>query len=353
VIIAGDEVGRTGAQRELAAIAETLDAKVAVTPDARDAFDNRAPLFIGVSGAMGAPNVAHAVASARACFLVGTRLPLLARQGLESMLADKVLVSLGRERPFVTSPRGLHVEGDVLSGLRALRAELGIAEASARVEYPIRTPSPARVSGDTLDARTALGLIESRLPEGGVVIVDAGNTGATTVHYLGVPREGRWLLAMGMAGMGYSFGAAIGAAFATGKRCTVLAGDGAFFMNGLDIHTAVEHQLPITYVIFDNRAHGMCLVRERLFLNENAGYNAFRPSHIGAGLAAMFPTLAACDCRTTAALDRALDRAAATQGPSLISVELEAVEIPPFIAFQKAAGEGISKVSRGGDDECD
>ena len=154
-----------------------------------------------------------------------------------------------------------------------------------------------------------------------------------------------------MAGMGYTFGAAIGAACATGQRCTVLAGDGAFFMNGLDIHTAVEHELPITYVVFNNRAHGMCLVRERVLLGENAGYNAFRRSHIGAGLGAMFPRLPACDCRTTEALAGALDRAARTKGPSLIAVELEDVEIPPFAAFQRATSEGITTVSRGVSDE--
>jgi acetolactate synthase-1/2/3 large subunit len=196
--------------------------------------------------------------------------------------------------------------------------------------------------------RGALSIIERKLPEESVLIVDAGNTGASSVHYLPAPRGGRFLLAMGMAGMGYAFGAAIGAAFATGRRCTVLAGDGAFFMNGLDVHTAVEHELPITYVIFDNAAHGMCLVRERLLLRENAGYNSFRRSHIAAGLSAMFPGLAAWDCRDGDALEQALDRASRTRGPAVIAVELEDVEIPPFSAFQKAAGNGVTTVSRGG-----
>jgi acetolactate synthase-1/2/3 large subunit len=352
VIIVGDEVSRAGAQRELAVLAEALDAQVAVAPDARDAFDNCAPRFIGVSGAMGTPNVARAVAGASACLLVGTRLPLLARQGLEARLADKPVVSLGRERPFVASARGLHVEGELLDSLHAFRAELDATQAPVRDDRPSPAPSSgARAEVGAFTARAALWAIERFLPEGSVVIVDAGNTGATSAHYLRAPRGGRWLLAMGMAGMGYSFGAAIGAAFATGKRCVVLAGDGAFFMNGLDIHTAVEHELPITYVIFNNRAHGMCLVRERLFLRENAGYNTFRDSHIGAGLAAMFPGLAACDCKDTAGLEQALDRAARSKGPSVIAIELEEVEIPPFAAFQAVAGEGVATVSRGGADE--
>jgi acetolactate synthase-1/2/3 large subunit len=349
VIVAGDEVARAGAQGELAALAEQLEAEVAVTPDARDAFNNFAPRFVGVGGAMGAPEVAHAIERAHVCLVVGTRLPLLARQGLEAVLAARPVVSLGREPLFVASSQGLHVESEVLRGLRALAAELRSTRSPSanQPRSPRALRTALRAESGSFDSRTALAVIERSLPAGSVVLVDAGNTGATTAHYLRAPREGRWLLAMGMAGMGYTFGAAIGAACATGQRCTVLAGDGAFFMNGLDIHTAVQHELPITYVVFNNSAHGMCLVRERVLLGENAGYNTFRRSHIGAGLGAMFPRLGACDCRTSEALASALDRATRAKGPFLIALELEDVEVPPFAAFQKATREGITTVSRG------
>jgi len=347
LIIAGDEVARAGATQELASIADTLDAQVAVTPEARDAFDNYSPRFLGVCGAMGVPSVERAFSHAATCLVVGTRLPVLARQGLQG-LTEKPLVSLGRKGPFLKPSGGLHVDAELLQAMRALRVELSAPLAVANHGRTARATS--RFEHGRLTSRSALCIIEDALPEGSIVLVDAGNTGASAVHQLRLPPEGRWLLAMGMAGMGYSFGAAIGAAFATGRRCFVLAGDGAFFMNGLDIHTAVEHALPITYLIFDNRAHGMCLVRERLFLGENAGYNTFRRSHVGAGLAAMLPGLAACDCRTTAALAHALEGAARRSAPSVISIELEHVEVPPFAGFQQLS-KGIPTVSRGGLDE--
>jgi acetolactate synthase-1/2/3 large subunit len=154
---------------------------------------------------------------------------------------------------------------------------------------------------------------------------------------------------MGMAGMGYTFGAATGAACATKRRCFVLAGDGAFYMHGMEIHTAVEHSLPITYVIFDNRAHGMCLVRERLLLGENAGYNTFGPARIGAGLAAMFPGLRATDCETVEDVEAALSASLALTGPSVISVVQDDVEVPPFSLFQERAPE-VRTVTREADD---
>ncbi|MES1183426.1 MAG: thiamine pyrophosphate-binding protein [Myxococcales bacterium] len=347
VIIAGDDVARVGAQSELAALASDLDAQVAVTPEGRDAFDNYSPRFLGPSGAMGEARVARALELAHTCLLVGTRLPLLARQGLEGLLSEKTVISVGRERPFAPASSELHLAGELPGLLRALRAQCSPSPLFAnatpeRASVPAHAAAPNRAL--TLDS--ALAVIE-RAVAGSTyssVIVDAGNTGAAAVHGLRVPLGCRWLLAMGMAGMGYSFGAAVGAVFATGKRCLVLAGDGAFLMNGLDVHTAVEHRLPITYVIFNNRAHGMCLVRERLLLGENAGYNGFQPSHLGQGMGAMLPQLWACDCHATDALEQALARAATSAGPSLISLELDDVEIPPFAAFRKI--DGVTTVSR-------
>ena len=52
------------------------------------------------------------------------------------------------------------------------------------------------------------------LPQDTDIVVDAGNTGAAAIHWLPARRDGRFLVALGMGGMGYSFGAGIGMAFA-------------------------------------------------------------------------------------------------------------------------------------------
>jgi acetolactate synthase-1/2/3 large subunit len=338
VVVAGDEIARAGARGDLVALVRALDARVAVAPDARDAFDNRDPRFLGVAGAMGHAAVAPALAEARVCLLAGTRLPLLARQGLEPLFHGRPLVAVGCDPPFLTGGAGsLHVPGDLRTTLAALAAELATSEPPASTLPPLAPLVPCPDVDPSFGSASILRAIEASLPDDGVVLIDAGNTGAQAVHHLRAPRRGRWLIAMGMAGMGWTFGAAVGAALASGRRCTVLAGDGAFFMNGLDVHTALEHALPITYVIFNNRAHGMCLVRERLLLGGETGTNAFRhPCYIGAGLAAMFPGLHAQDCFSLDETTRAVARAAASAGPAVICADLPGVEVPPFVAFQQA-----------------
>ena len=48
----------------------------------------------------------------------------------------------------------------------------------------------------------------------------------------------------------------------------VVAGDGAFYMHGMEVHTAIEYGLPITFVVLDNSAHAMCVTREQLFYGD-------------------------------------------------------------------------------------
>ncbi len=139
--------------------------------------------------------------------------------------------------------------------------------------------------------------------------------------------------------MGYSFGAGIGMAFGRAgtngpsRRTVVIAGDGAFFMHGMEVHPAVQYRLPVTFVLFNNNAHAMCVTREQLFYDDLYSYNRFTPSQLGAGLAGMFGGLSSVDVADIDALPAALERAMAVDGPSVVSIECAADEIPPFAAF--------------------
>src|SRR5690606_30982808 len=119
---------------------------------------------------------------------------------------------------------------------------------------------PPAHDGPGVRYREAMAVLDRGLPAGTDIVVDAGNIGAAAIHYLPPRRDGRFVVALGMGGMGYSFGAGIGMCFARSRRRTaVIAGDGAFYMHGMEIHTALQYRLPITFVLFDNHAHAMCV----------------------------------------------------------------------------------------------
>ncbi|GAB0105294.1 thiamine pyrophosphate-binding protein [Nocardia sp. JMUB6875] len=349
VIVAGDQVARDDARGQLTRFAAAVDAAVGVAPDAKDVYHHADPGCCGVSGSMGNPELMDALHGAALCLLIGTRMPVTARAGMEDALAAVPLASIGAMPPFLP---GRHAHSnDLARSLAELVGELnsGAAHSGASIiplrarppREPALTPLPVPPSdGPGLRYREVVETLNEALPEGADVFADAGNTGAAVVHHLRLPRDGRFTVALGMGGMGYSFGAGIGSAFARHRRLDggprrtyVIAGDGAFFMHGMEIHTAIEHALPITFVVFNNNAHAMCITREQLYYGDRYSFNRFRPAYPGAGMAAMFPDLCTHAPESLAEFAAALRHCADRPGPSFVSVDCDPDEIPPFTPF--------------------
>ena len=371
-IIAGEQVARDDARAELEQLRSMLRARIATVPDAKDVAGTPglgSSSGLGVTGVMGHPGVAEAVAGSGMCLVVGTRLSVTARAGLEEALASVPTVSLGSAAPYVPCT---HVYTDNLRGSLSL---LILALTGAGRPTGIRVPdrvtrtelTPPPFDGPGVRYRDAMRVLDDVLPAGVDIVVDAGNTGASAIHYLPVRRDGRFVVALGMGGMGYSFGAGLGMAFGAmsaraamsrlgeeqtaamsrlgeeqtahrqrpsgGDRVVVIAGDGAFFMHGMEIHTALQYRLPVTFVLFNNNAHAMCVTREQLFYDDLYSYNRFDPANLGAGLAAMFPGLPSVDVLDVGDLADGVRSALSVDGPSVVSVECAADEVPPFAAF--------------------
>ncbi|MFD5734160.1 thiamine pyrophosphate-binding protein [Streptomyces sioyaensis] len=335
LVIAGEDVAAADARTELSELAGRLGAWVAVTPDAKDVFDNRDPRFAGVAGVMGHDNVEDCLRRADVCLLVGTRLPLLARGGLDRALTATDVLCVGPEPPFVA---GTALGGDLREALLAVTARLpALPRPCPRHAGPRPAPAPSpppRALERTVPHLQAVAAVEAALPQDAHVFVDAGNAGASAVHLLPAPRRGRFVVAVGMGGMGYTFGAGIGAALATGRRTYVLAGDGAFFMHGMEVHTAVEYAAPVTFVIFNNNAHAMCALREEFFQGGVRTDDSFARTDLAAGVAAAFPSLDATGAGDVAQLRAALLRGNAGSGPAFVAVDCDPREIPPFLPFR-------------------
>ncbi|MGB8390277.1 thiamine pyrophosphate-binding protein [Mycobacterium sp.] len=354
MIIAGDQVARDDARAELEQLRAVLQARVATAPEAKDVAVAAAPA-LGVTGVMGHPAVSAAIAESAVCLLVGTRMSLMARSGLDEVLRSTPTASIGSAAPYLPCT---HVDSDDLrASLTLLTTALTDNGHTNRMRAPERVVrnelAPPPHVGPGVRYRDAMLALDALLPDETDIVVDAGNIGAAAIHWLPARSDGRFLVALGMGGMGYSFGAGIGMAFARAmrpgaksrkprRRAVVIAGDGAFFMHGMEIHTAVHYGLPVTFVLLDNHAHAMCATREQLFYGDRHSYNRFGPSRLGAGLAAMFPTLPSVDVTDIGELGVAMKTALDVDGPSVVAVECSADEIPPFAPF---LGEAMPKTA--------
>ena len=200
----------------------------------------------------------------------------------------------------------------------------------------------------------AIAQIEPHLPEDGHLLFDAGNCAAAALHYLQIPRGATSTIALGMGGMGYAIAAAIGAQLGEEgtKRSVVFCGDGAFLMLGLEVHTAVEHGLPILFVVFNNNKHGMCVTRQNLFFEgrvactEYAGLDA---AAVARGLGSGDRLWVGRAGTRGELVARLAEYAALPEGrPGVLELSLVCEEMPPFGPFLGEDAATFVPEARGG-----
>ena len=102
-------------------------------------------------------------------------------------------------------------------------------------------------------------------PENSPLITDVGQhqMWAAQAYPVNAPR--RFCSSGGLGTMGYGMGAAIGAAFGSGKPCVLVTGDGCFNMNLNELSTAVTEGVPLVILLMNNGVLGMVRQWQKIF----------------------------------------------------------------------------------------
>ena len=105
-----------------------------------------------------------------------------------------------------------------------------------------------------------IGELMRNLPENGIVTCDAGENRILMTHFYQTKAPGGFLQAAGSGPMGFGIPAALAAKLVHPDRPVVaVCGDGGFAMTMNGLMTAIEHDIPIVVVVFNNRALGWVL----------------------------------------------------------------------------------------------
>ncbi|MFW0794667.1 thiamine pyrophosphate-binding protein [Gordonia sp. CPCC 205515] len=330
---AGAETSRHRLREPLSALVDALGATMVVSPEARDvAIDECA----GVTGVMGHPSAHRALADADMVLAIGTRMSSTERAGLDEILGTRTVLHIGGHPPrapglakHLCVPDIGWAVAELTDQVRSLGQRTRVRQ-TRQMEY---LPTPPTVG---LGMRTSIEIVGAALPDHAVMFADAGNTGAAAIHHLPWS-PARFVVALGMGGMGYAIAAGIGTAIGTPApeitRVVIVCGDGSFFMHGMELHTAVEYGAPVTLIVLNNDAHGMCVTRERQYFPETPALNRFRHTDIAGGIAAMFGGLTVRHAPDAATLRGACAEFMTASGPNCIVVDVDPDEIPPFAPF--------------------
>ncbi len=355
VLLMGTGVSRSLDGASVARFAKQAGVPVVSTMACTGIFPNNDPLYLGCVGVAGHPS-AHDYLNDRADLIVavGTGLDIMARGALSKamMRAPLAVVNCEPDQIERTVQPSLVVRGDaghvfaeLSQRLRERPFYVGRPLGYVLTQYttPLQNPeeSTAVREENILLQSEALNLLQDRLPQNGHLIFDAGNCAASAIHRLQVPQGSSTNIALGMGGMGYAIPAAIGAQLGEDPFATtmVFCGDGAFLMQGLEVHTAVELGLRILFVVFNNNKHGMCLTRQKLLFEgreECVSYARLDADTMARGLGSE-ETLWTGRANTPEELQSLLAEYDNWKGgPGVLELKLPVEEMPPFAPFLPA-----------------
>jgi acetolactate synthase-1/2/3 large subunit len=112
--------------------------------------------------------------------------------------------------------------------------------------------------------RRVIAELRQALPDDVVICADAGENRLLMCRYFQTRDGGEYLQPAAAGGMGYAMPAAIGAKVGSPNRPVVaVCGDGGFSMSLPTLLTAVEQQIDLTIVVFDNAALGWVMHGQR------------------------------------------------------------------------------------------
>ena len=258
------------AEEEIAALAEKLDAPVACTLMGLGAYPAGDARFMGMMGMHGTATSARLALESDCIIALGTRFSDRVALNRDKFAANKVVVQVEIDNAEID--KNVNVTYSVLGDVKeALKTMLPLIETVKDRPFmqeaaELKKAEKAKRPNLELGHKVIIGASEIAKDDD-IVVTDVGQHQMWTAQYYPVKKPRTFCSSGGLGTMGYGLGAAIGAAFGSGKHVILVTGDGCFNMNLNELSTAVTENLPITILLMNNRALGMVRQWQKLFYN--------------------------------------------------------------------------------------
>jgi acetolactate synthase-1/2/3 large subunit len=264
----------------------------------------------------------------------------------KALLSGKTIIQLDIDPDRVARSTFVDhvVIGHVEETLQALHAELdrypisiGTLETRRSLIAHFKKTHPR---ADNIDAETSEAVplkpqrlvheLEEALPDDAILFIDSGNSTFWTLHHLTLKPKQEWHLGASLLSMGYSFVASIGGKVAAPDRPVIaIGGDGALLMNGNELHTAVQYNVPVVWICFYDQKLGTVYHGNQMLIGSSI-YSELAPFD-----PVMYARSFGADgvlVERPGELTEAVQKAIASKRPTLIAVAIDADELPPFAA---------------------
>ncbi|MBM4354317.1 MAG: thiamine pyrophosphate-binding protein [Deltaproteobacteria bacterium] len=340
-LIIGHRAVFPNASSELEGLVEQCGIPFAATVVAKGLVSERHPMSLGVLHLFGHRLPERYLREADCVVAVGESFQENACNYYERELipAEGVIhVDSCHEQIGKIYPVALAVPGSIRSTLRALTQALSrrgyrspvAPEEIARLKSGTQHFSEPDAGSDAVPIKPQRFLAElaRALPEGGAVAADIGMNFFWTLRYFEAA-QGSYFGTWAFQPMGVAAGGAVGLSLARpGKPVVCICGDGAMQMNGMELMTAVQYSLPVTWAVFDDSRLNMVYLAQGLSYSERYVASEIRnPDFAAWGRAA-----GALGIRVERPeqIAPALAEALGCGGPCILDVAIDPDELPPL-----------------------
>ncbi len=291
VIVVGQGVRHGGACEELLTLAQRLKIPVAASASGLGALPVEHPLSLGLVQRGGTYQANHSCQQADVLLALGVRFDdrtsssWLPGYSFTIPPTKLIHVDIDPEEIGRNYPVALGLMADVRTFLRQLIGELDrrddtnsntdtrrkwLAEIDTYRAQWDESVAPGMIDDSTpINPQRAAVEIDKALPEDAILVSDIGVHHNWLLQFCKPTRPDSLIGSMGFGPMGFGVGGVLGAKLAAPDRPAVsVCGDGAFFMHANVLGTAVEYDIPVVWVVWNNYAYASIRGLQRGYLDK-------------------------------------------------------------------------------------
>lgn len=267
LIYCGGGVILSGAESELLAFADRVDAPVVSTLMGLGAVPADNPRMLGMLGMHGTHAANIAMQRCDLLIAVGVRFSDRALGNAATFAAQAKVLHIDIDRAEINKnvSTTLHITGDarVVLDLLLPRVEQKV---NTQWMQQARSMMEEYLSDELFEPRKILRQMAAIAPEI-TVATDVGQHQMWTAQHFPFLYPRQLITSGGLGTMGFGLGAAMGAAASDpqGKPVALITGDGSFRMNLTELSTIGYYNIPVIVVIFNNGTLGMVRQWQTLF----------------------------------------------------------------------------------------
>ncbi|MFC4355619.1 thiamine pyrophosphate-binding protein [Chryseomicrobium palamuruense] len=334
-ILAGQ--GIRSAVDSIVELAELLDWPIVTTPQAKGYIPEAHPQLVGVYGFAGHEAASELVASDEheVALIIGSSLGETATNNYNANITkNRYTIQLDFDASVFNRKYEVDIAllGDISLSIPQLVEEVRALKGTG---YAQSYAAAQEVAATTLESReyttkNVLLSLQQMLPTSTRYTVDIGEFMSYVIHHMSVVDSESYEINVHFGAMGSGIGSAIGSKLANPERPVVcFTGDGCFFMHGMELLTAKEHNLPILFVVMNNARLGMVYHGHNLqFKRTHASFEQ-EPVNISAMAAAMGLKTVRVDSMDDLTEEN-VNELLAHQGPTVLEVFLQDNSTPPM-----------------------